>query len=298
MTRRLKFLRQRPKRSLVRLSIPRGLLAAGAAALLGAPAALADSNLSQNWAGYAVHKPGAVFKEVSAAWKQPNVSCSRGYQTYSAMWVGLGGYSQTSNALEQIGTEIDCDQNGMVSSSAWFEMVPDPSHTIPLKVRPGDIIAARVTAIGSRVQLALSDKTRHWTFTRTFYPASLDASSAEWILEAPSACLSSSACAVLPLANFHRASFGFAKVKTTAGRTGTISNPAWDSTKITLSPGGDRFVAYNGSGTPAGAAQPSGLIGSGSAFNLAYMTVSVSPAPFFNPRLMPRAAYLRHLARR
>jgi hypothetical protein len=280
---------------LVRVSFPTGLILATAVALTGAPAAFAESNTSQNWAGYAVHRSGVSFKEVSAAWKQPNVSCKPGNQTYSAMWVGLGGYNQSSAALEQIGTEVDCNSSGKVASSAWYELVPSPSNTIPHTVRPGDTMAAKVSVTGQKVVLGLADTTRHWSFTRTFHVSSVDVSSAEWILEAPSACISPTACAVLPLANFRHATFGFAKVKSTTGKTGTISSGNWGSTKITLSPGGRRYVVYNGSGTPAGAAKPSGLTASGSSFTLDYQTVSVQTQPFLAQRVIPKAAYLMHV---
>jgi hypothetical protein len=298
MTTVLKFRAPQPKHSLVRLSLPTGLIAATVLALVGAPAAFAESNNSLNWAGYAVHRPGVSFKEVSSAWKQPSVSCKPGNQTYSAMWVGLGGYDMNSPALEQIGTEVDCNSNGKVASSAWYELVPSPSHTIPYAVRPGDTMAAKVSVTGQKVELGLADTTRHWSFTRTFHVSSVDVSSAEWILEAPSACISPTACAVLPLANFRHATFGFAKAQSTTGKTGTISSRNWGRTKITLSPGGRRYVAYNGSGTPAGAAKPSGLAASGSSFELSYQTVSVQTQPFLAQRVMPRAAYLMHVGLR
>ena len=48
---------------------------------------------------------------------------SAGSATYSSVWVGLGGYAQTSRALEQIGTEADCSAAGQATYSAWFEVV-------------------------------------------------------------------------------------------------------------------------------------------------------------------------------
>ena len=120
-----------------------GLLAAGALTL--APPALADDGVSSNWAGYAVH--GAGFHSVWASWRQPGVSCARGQTAYSAYWVGLGGYSSGSQALEQIGTEADC-RNGRPVLSAWFEMVPAASVPVSLPVSVGDDI----TAPGHRVR--------------------------------------------------------------------------------------------------------------------------------------------------
>ena len=81
-------------------------------ALVAAPAALADSVQSSNWAGYAVHRGGVRFKRVTGTWRQPRVTCVGGRATYSSVWVGLGGYSESSQALEQIGSEVDCNARG------------------------------------------------------------------------------------------------------------------------------------------------------------------------------------------
>ena len=73
-----------------------------AAGLSAAPAALAKTQTTQstNWAGYAVHRDGASFHRVSANWTAPSASCTSGQPSYSSAWVGLGGYSPTSSALE------------------------------------------------------------------------------------------------------------------------------------------------------------------------------------------------------
>src|SRR5438045_7249221 len=67
---------------------------------VAAPSALADSVQSSNWAGYTVHRAGVRFTKVLAAWRQPAPSCVGGQRTFSAVWVGLGGYSASSSALE------------------------------------------------------------------------------------------------------------------------------------------------------------------------------------------------------
>src|SRR5436190_12438419 len=142
-------------------------LSAGVAVmLLAAPAALADSVTSSNWAGYAVHRGGVKFKRVTGTWRQPKATCTPGRATYSSVWVGLGGYSVSSKALEQIGGEVDCNARGKVISSAWYELVPAPSRTIRLKVRPGDELKATVTVIGHQARLQLRNLTRRHTFTR------------------------------------------------------------------------------------------------------------------------------------
>jgi Peptidase A4 family len=258
--------------------------AAIAAVLWLAPSALADSSNSANWAGYAVHRSGISFRKVSATWRQPNASCSAGQPAYSAFWVGLGGYSQTSSALEQIGTETDCDAYGKPRLSAWYELVPAPSTGIRLTVQAGDQISASVTVSGHRVTLSLNDVTRHHSFTKTLNASTVDVSSAEWIVEAPSDCVTINSCQTLPLANFGSAVFSSAQVEGIKRHTGSISSWRWNSTKITLTPGGRRYVAYQGSGPSGGEASPSALTAAGSAFTVRYSQASTTTNPFMTQR--------------
>lgn len=270
-------------------------IAAMAAALLLAPAALADSSNSANWAGYAVHRTGVSFRRVSATWRQPTASCAMGQPAYSAFWVGLGGYSQTSNALEQIGTETDCDPSGAPVLSAWYELVPAPSTPIHLAVQPGDAISASVTMNGHRATLSLNDLTRHHGFTKTLRASSVDISSAEWIVEAPSDCITISSCQTLPLANFGTAAFTSARAQGTKRHTGSISSPRWSSTKITLTPGGRRYSAYQGTGLTTGEAAPSALTAAGTAFTVRYSAVFAPGNPFLTPRAAAAAVPAGHL---
>src|SRR5579875_660557 len=120
-------------------------------ALAAAPAASADSTDSTNWAGYAIHHSGVRFDKVLGSWVQPAPTCTAGEPTYSSIWVGIGGYSLSSQALEQIGTEADCSAAGRVVTSAWYELVPSPSRNLALKVSPGDRISAEVSIAGDDV---------------------------------------------------------------------------------------------------------------------------------------------------
>jgi len=81
------------------------LVASGALlsfAMLGAGTADAATT-SSNWGGYAVSAPRVKFKHIVASWVQPAATCKAGRRSYSATWVGLGGYHTGSAALEQIG---------------------------------------------------------------------------------------------------------------------------------------------------------------------------------------------------
>lgn len=245
--------------------------------------ARADSQTSSNWSGYAVHRAGLHFRQVSGEWRVPKVSCIKGLTTYSAMWVGIGGFSTTSPALEQTGTEADCDGTQPLYS-AWYELVPSASHQLSLRVRPGDLMHAAVLVRRPRVTLVLTDLTRHRSFSRTFTPSLIDTSSAEWILEAPGDC-STSPCITLPLSNFHRAVFSLARVVTMSGRRGAITNRHWNATRITLRLG-------SGTSVLRGGARPGGLTAGGSAFALSYIAAANRP-PGLRAAMVP-SAHLRH----
>jgi hypothetical protein len=263
-------------------------------ALLGAPAALANTTKSTNWAGYAIHRAGVSFRQVSASWTQPSATCIGGRPSYSAMWVGLGGYTPASNALEQIGTEVDCNAAGKVLSSAWYELVPAPSKTISFDVQPGDALHATVTVTGHRVVVELDNLTRHHTFRKTLYAPSIDVSSAEWIVEAPSECISQFACQALPLANFGSVSFDSASAISTDGAVGTVAAGRWSRTKIRLTAGAQRLIVSRNSSDTNGTATPSALRGGGSAFGVTWATAAAPASQSFARESRVRAGYLQH----
>jgi hypothetical protein len=279
----------------LRLRLLGALLAAACVALVAAGPALADSTTSSNWAGYAAHRSGLKFTRVFGTWTQPSARCIAGRRTYSAMWVGLGGYSASSTALEQIGTEVDCTASGRVVSTAWFELIPAPSKPISMSVSPGDTIAAGVAVRGHTVTLGLDDLTAHHSFRRTLHAPAIDVSSAEWILEAPSDCTSPTACRTLPLANFGSATFGLAKAQTTLGHLGTIADPSWRATRIRLTPAGRQLVSLGARSGSAGAATPSGLMLQGSSFAVRFSALSGQSNPLASTRAAsPRAGHLVH----
>lgn len=254
------------------------VLALASLGLAAAPAAAsANAITSSNWSGYAAHKSGVSFHSVSGAWTQPTAVCTDGRQTFSAYWVGLGGYTTTSNDLEQIGTELDCNASGKSVSSAWYELVPAPATPIKMAVKPGDHMTSSVTVSGHHVTLRLTDTTRHESFSKRVTVSSVDVTSAEWITEAPSACTSNNFCEPLPLTNYGSMRFSAAKASTTAGKTGAISSSLWDRTEIALAPGARRFIAYSA----ASDSTPSSLTSAGTSFDVRYSTSTASsPSPF------------------
>lgn len=266
------------------------LLAVPAPAPAAAPASTVESS---NWAGYVVHRSGLHFRSVSGRWRLPAVTCTAGQPAYSAMWVGLGGYGNTSGALEQTGTEADCSAAGHPRYSAWYELVPAPAHRVALAVRPRDLIAGRVTVQDHRVTIALADLTNHHRFQRTFTVGQVDVFAADWILEAPSAC-DGSRCVTLPLADFRRATFGSARATTRAGITGTIASARWASTRTLLIAGAPHFTAV-GAGAPGGDAITSALGPKGASFAVTYTSAAAGVQAYVARRFRwPRSAALVH----
>jgi hypothetical protein len=278
-------------------------LAATVACALGVvPVASASSDVqtasSANWAGYVVggSSSSTQFKSVSGSWVAPTAKCTSG-QGYSSFWVGLGGSSggsssasdagswadpssgmgsdsSSSTSLEQAGTEADCNASGSPTYSAWYELVPSGPVTVDMAVHPGDHITSKVTVDGGNVTIQLNNSTTGGSFEKTLQVSSADVSSAEWIAEAPSTCSQGvSDCTPLPLTDFGTAQFSSASATTTDGHTGSISDSAWQTAAVQLSPSaseqgfGAQFTSY---GSDSAGATPSSLSSDGSSFSVAY----------------------------
>jgi hypothetical protein len=272
------------------LGRPAALLAAiGAAVTLASSAAGAGavgSDVSSNWAGYVVSagydaSTGATgaYSSASGDWVQPAARCGASSgPTSAAFWVGLGGDSRSSSGLEQIGTESDCTGSGSGRYSAWYELLPANSVKIALKVAPGDELSASVGVDGTKVTLKLANLTTRRTFSRVLAMAAPDTSSAEWIAEAPSLCASvdGSSCRQATLTNFGKVSFSHSSVTTTGGHSGTISDPAWSATALSLDGasgfGFGRFTSESG----AAQALPGALGTSGASFAVSWSSAAAT----------------------
>jgi hypothetical protein len=198
--------------------------------------AAAASEVSTNWAGYAVAATsvgtGKPFTSVTGRWVQPAASCESGTPTYSAFWVGLGGFSQGSYAVEQTGTQANC-YFSQPYYGAWYELFPAPPVNLKLRIRPGDLLSATVTVNKRTVLIRLKNVTTNKLFTKLLTMRRPDLSSAEWIAEAPTGCNYLGSCTTLPLTNFGTVDFSrsSARVK---GHKGRISDPVWAATSIEL----------------------------------------------------------------
>jgi Peptidase A4 family len=211
-----------------------------AAALVAAPTfvpavARASEQVSSNWGGYvAARRPEhGKFTSVSGTWVVPTATCSAGREAYSAVWVGLGGYNEHAKGLEQLGTEQDCNRKGTASYTAWFEILPASSRAIKLNVHAGDSLSASTTVTGRSVTFRIRDLTTGGRYAATRRASATDVSTAEWIVEAPSACAKSGGCTALPLANV--GTVQFASATAAAGKqTGIAGDAVWSNTTLKL----------------------------------------------------------------
>jgi hypothetical protein len=250
----------------------------------------AATETSSNWAGYAVTSPSATnpvaFTSVTGTWKQPTATCTAADgPSAAAVWVGLGGYDLSAQALEQIGTDADCSSSGQPVYYMWYELVPDPPVNVKLKIRPGDTITASVNVTGNTVWLQLKNRTTQTTFNKRVTLESPDLSSAEWIAEAPSSC-SRFSCRPVPLANFGSVTFSrLAAIGN--GHPGTLIDTAWTAAPIQLVPraragffpGDQRGVNQTASTAGTDAPRPTG---DGRGFTVTWnadATTSAAPVP-------------------
>jgi hypothetical protein len=203
---------------------------------------------STNWSGYAIKSGLGAVTSVAGTWQVPSVTGT--LNGHVATWVGIDGWS--SPTVEQVGTEVEVIA-GRATYYAWYEMYPSASITITsLTVKAGDTISAQVSYAAGKYTLQLTNTSqKNASFTITQTAPSLQRSSAEWIVEAPSG-----GAGILPLANFGTQTFSGAKT-TINGTTGAIDNAKWangveqinmtDQFGHTL----DKTSALTNTGTPA-----------------------------------------------
>lgn len=157
-----------------------------------------SSGTSRNWSGYAA--TGGQFTAVNGTWTVP-AATGNGHTSADATWVGIGGIS--SSDLIQAGTQNTVDSTGNVTSSAFYELLPNVSQNIPVTVKAGDTITVAITQQSSNQwQISFTDKTTNQNYQLQTISYTSSLSSAEWIEEAPS-----NGITTLPLDNFGTITF-------------------------------------------------------------------------------------------
>ncbi len=263
-----------------------GALAAGPVSSALAASSDVGEATSANWSGY-VASGASQYSSVSGSWVEPSADCSSG-DGDAAFWVGLGGASNGSGALEQVGTQVDCSGGGSGAHYAWYELVPAGPVRLGVAINPGDHVSARVSVTGSGVTVALSNQTTGASSTKTLQTDNTDVSSAEWIAEAPSVCQGQdagnpAACTPVSLPNFGKVTFTGASA-TGDGSAGPISSSDWSAQAVQLSGTSGAGTGYPGildSSVSAGAsadATPSALSTDGSSFSVAWQAAGSQSA--------------------
>jgi hypothetical protein len=198
------------------------------------PTPLPQTNATEtvNWAGYVVasnfQTPQANVTGISASWVVPKVSQSSTSNTYSAIWIGIGGQFNDTTLI-QCGTEQDsADTNARYY--AWYELLPNSSIEIPqISVLPGDHMQASIqleNETSSQWVVNITDTTQSQSFQSTFTYHSSQLS-AEWIIERPT-IESPRGDTISELTNFGTVNFTNCSA-TIASVTGNIASFPWEA---------------------------------------------------------------------
>lgn len=179
------------------------------------PSTQTISDVTSNWSGYA--STGGTYTSVSGSWSVPQVT-GNGYTSADATWIGIGGI--TGSDLIQVGTQNVVDPSGQVTTSAFYELLPDYSINLAgVTVNPGDSITASIVETSANYwTIRLVDNSNGGVYDNEVYYAS-SLSSAEWIEEDPS----DGADQEIPLDNFGTIDFT-SGLTTDNGNTVSISN--------------------------------------------------------------------------
>lgn len=219
---------------------------------------------STNWSGYAV--TGSDFTEVKGSWIVPAVDCTvtpgtKSTPAYSSFWVGIDGYS--SNTVEQIGTDSDCDRSTPVYY-AWYEFYPAGSYEINLAISPGNKVSAEVSYSGSEFTVTITNISTGATFSKTENVRKAKRSSAEWIAEAPCCARGGS---MLPLSDFGTVELGLDN--TSVSNTNYAANSSTPLSPISIFGSSVEDIVMVTSGG-VDEAVPSSLSSDGSSFTVVW----------------------------
>ncbi len=186
-----------------------------------------------NWSGY-VARSTKAFGCLQGRWTEPTVSCPASGAASLSIWIGFDGEDGPSRAtLEQIGTNVDCD-DGQARTFAWFEILPQDrfEEELPLDVQAGDRIAASIQIVGRSYHLVIENLTSGRVADASEHSPGSLRQTAEWIVEAPTVGCPN-ACHVASLAHFSTVTFSAADAILN-NRLGPISDGRWSRARLDL----------------------------------------------------------------
>ncbi|MDB4992363.1 MAG: hypothetical protein JWL75_608 [Parcubacteria group bacterium] len=158
-------------------------------------------HLSKNWSGYEM--VGSSYTSVSGSWTVASSTPTNSKMSAEATWVGIGG-ANTSDLI-QAGTQT-IFVKGKPQYLAWYEILPDNQHALPITVAPGDMVSVSLTETSPGMwQLVFVNNTTGKIY-QTHIPYVSSHSSAEWVIERPLA-VTNAGTGYLPLNNFGTVAF-------------------------------------------------------------------------------------------
>lgn len=218
------------------------------------PGLHANMTQSNNWMGYnqgALEQGGKLFNSISGHWTVPTATQhTSGQSEASSDWIGIGGgcidagCTVTDPTLIQTGTEQDVSSSGTATYSAWWEIVPAPSISISMTVKPGDQMQASIAELVPNSEvwtITLQDITQHESFSTTVpYPSTH--ATAEWIEETPLLLGTNAGLASLPNLtnpNFDLGQVNGAPVKLTSSEAMELTDSSGNVIGVPSAPDSD-----------------------------------------------------------
>jgi hypothetical protein len=203
-----------PGGPIVRTSVP------GAAAKLAGGTGL--PTISENWSGYAA-VAAQKFTDVHSTFVEPAITCPGVKNQWTSNWVGLDGF--TDQTVEQDGTFAFCGgpQSKTPQYEAWYELFPANSVNV-FAVKAGDKMSISVSFAKSKFTLSVADLTSGKKVTHTAACSQCQRSSAEYIVERPALCSSSTSCFLTELADYHKTTMSTNQAQVAGGKVAGLSS--------------------------------------------------------------------------
>src|ERR1700690_136563 len=171
--------------------------------------------------GYAaVPKTGGAtaFSHIQDSFTVPTASCAAAPNAIAAMRAGLDGVNNAT--IERVGINETCASGGTATYTAWYQMYPAAAVN-EFTPRPGDTLNSSVTFASGAYTLSIQDLTSGESFIVTkLCTATCQNASAQVTAGSPQGAVP---------ANFTAVNFGVIIVTDSAGVSGGLADPNWNT---------------------------------------------------------------------
>jgi hypothetical protein len=195
---------------------------------------------------------GGPFDSVRGTFNIPNLYAAP-LQAEVAEWVGIDGVDNGS--LIQAGVDETYDpQTNKVIVQPWWEILPAPPFTIPMRVAPGDQVTVTIWQLSGQdwvIQLVDDTSGQRFQIERTYTGP---ATSAEWIVEAATSTASGQVMTLghyTPNVTFTNDGFHGGNGETSVTQETLVQGGIAVSTPSPLNASGNFSVAYGAAAPPA-----------------------------------------------